>query len=254
MRADVKDIRQEVNELKVSVNFANANYDDMKKKHTNMETELKAVYHQIKGLNQNLNNGIEALESKIEYLGNHSRRNNIKVIGVEEKADEKTWDDTEKVAKKVIKEKLGIEGDIMIERAHRVGEKLNHAPSRHADSNSNPSGSYGKQHRPMIAKFKSWKEKEKVVRVARKKKPKGIPFMNDLARRTLDRRAEKIPQMLEHRKNGKTAFMIMDKLIVYDQKPPDNGRTSGRTYGHNYENDFGFDANSCNVTYPNSNH
>ena len=64
MRVDVKDIRQEVNELKVSVNFANPNYDDMRKKHTNMETEIKAVYHQIKGLNQNLNNGIEALESK----------------------------------------------------------------------------------------------------------------------------------------------------------------------------------------------
>ena len=28
--------------------------------------------------------------------------------------------------------------------------------------------------------------------------------------------------MFEHRKDGKTAFMIMDKLIVYDQKPPDN--------------------------------
>ena len=64
MRADVKDIRQEVNELKVSVNFANANYDDMKKKHTNMETEIKAAYHQIKSLNQNLNNGIEALDPR----------------------------------------------------------------------------------------------------------------------------------------------------------------------------------------------
>ena len=74
--------------------------------------------------------------------------------------------------------------------------------------------------------------------------------MNDLVRITLDRRAEQIPQMLEHRKNGKTAFMIMDKLIVYDQKPPDNGRSSGRTYGHNDENDFHFDANSGNVTYP----
>ena len=38
----------------------------------------------------------------------------------------------------------------MTERAHRVGEKLNHASSHHVDSNSNPSGSYGKQHRPII--------------------------------------------------------------------------------------------------------
>ena len=73
----------------------------------------------------------------------------------------------------------------MIERAHRVGKKLNHAPSCHVDSNLNSSGSYGKQHRPIIAKFKFWKEKENVVGVASKNKPKGIQFMNDLARRTL---------------------------------------------------------------------
>ena len=41
-------------------------------------------------------------------------------------------------------------------------------------------------------------------------------------RRTLDRRAEKIPEMLEHRRNGKIAFMLMDKLIVYDK--PDTDR------------------------------
>ena len=35
------------------------------------------------------------------------------------------------------------------------------------------------------------------------------------------------PQMLERRKTGKTAFMIMDKLIVDDQKLPDNGRSFG---------------------------
>ena len=51
-------------------------------------------------------------------------------------------------------------------------------------------------------------------------------------------------QMLEHRKSGKTAFMIMDKLTLNDQKPPDNGRSFGRSSGHNDENDFGFGANN----------
>ena len=46
-----------------------------------------------------LNEGLEALESKNKYLENHSRRDNIKIIGLEEKADEKTWDDTEQVVK-----------------------------------------------------------------------------------------------------------------------------------------------------------
>ena len=50
-----------------------------------------------------------------------------------------------------------------------------------------------------------------------------MQFLSDLARRTLDRRAEKIPEMLKHKRNGKIAFMLMDKLIVYD-KPPDTDR------------------------------
>ena len=53
--------------------------------------------------------GLEALESKNEYQENHSRRDDIKIIGLEEKADEKTWDDTEQVVKKAINEQLGIE-------------------------------------------------------------------------------------------------------------------------------------------------
>ena len=104
----------------------------MKKKHTSMETEIRAVYHQIKGLNQNLNNCLEALESRIEYIENHSRGNNIKITGAEEKADKKTWDNTEKVAKESSKKSLEErekEGEIVIERAHRVGEYLNHAPA-----------------------------------------------------------------------------------------------------------------------------
>ena len=64
---------------------------------------------------------------------------------------------------------------------------------------------------------------EKVLKEARKKKQKGVQFLSDLARRTLDGKTEKIPEMLEHRRNGKIAFMLMDKLIVYD-KPPDTDR------------------------------
>ena len=57
---------------------------------------------------------------------------------------------------------------------------------------------------------------EKVLKKARKR----VQFLSDLARRTLDCRAEKIPEMLEHKRN---AFMLMDKLIVHD-KPSDTDR------------------------------
>ena len=74
-----------------------------------------------------------------------------------------------------------------------------------------------------MAKIKSWKVKDTIMKAARKKKPKDTRFMDDFAKRTLERRASKIPEMLEGRKAGKTAFLIMDKLVVYD-RPPDPDR------------------------------
>ena len=42
------------------------------------------------------------------------------------------------------------------------------------------------------------------------------------AKRTLEKRADRIPEMLNARKQGKTAFFIMDKLIIKDRgRPPD---------------------------------
>ena len=64
--------------------------------------------------------------------------------------------------------------------------------------------------------------KENILKTARKRKPKGIQCMGDFAKRTLDRRASMIPDMLEARKQGKVAFLVMDQLITYDKKvrPP----------------------------------
>ena len=39
--------------------------------------------------------------------------------------------------------------------------------------------------------------------------------------------------MLEHRRNGKTAFMIMDKLVVYD-RPPDRSNSRKRSKAKTY--------------------
>ena len=52
----------------------------MKKVHI----EINVVYHQIDILSNNMEREIEKLEDKHDYIENHSHRNNIKVMGVEE--------------------------------------------------------------------------------------------------------------------------------------------------------------------------
>ena len=158
---------------------------------------MREVYRRVEGMNNNLNDGLEDLEWKHEYLEKHSRRNNIKITEVVEDNDEKTWDDTEATVKKLIKEKFGIKEDVKIEGAHRVGKSLKkRATCRHLGSASKPTC------RPIIAKFQLWKVKENVLKQARRKRPKIVQFLsahlNERPREFLKcwKRAEMVKQPL----------------------------------------------------------
>ena len=127
----------------------------------------------------------------MEYLENQSRRNNIKIFGVTEEENEKTWEDKEVIVKTLIRNKLGIEQHIEIERAHRLAcddrgedETHSHRNVRFVESASLKKNS---QPRPIVAKIKLWKVKDTIMKAARKKKPKDTRFMDDFAKRTLER-------------------------------------------------------------------
>ena len=139
----------------------------------------------------------------------------------EDKDKEKTWDDTEIIVKDLTKKKLNYEDEIEIERAHRVGKK--HRRGRQYESGKTPP-------RPIVVKISDWKVKEAVLREARKIKPEGVMFYNDLAKRTLNRRTEQVPEMVKYRKQGLQAYFIWDRLIVKDKdgklirpRPRDDG-------------------------------
>ena len=229
MRSEIRSLRSEVDELKESVKFTSAKYEELKEKsqkvESKLEVDMRAVYRQIEGLSENLRQGLEVIEDKNEYLENQSRRNNIRILGVEETEDEKSWDDTEKVVKDLLKKKLNILGEVYIERAHRVGKKTK--AGRHL---GNASQSREQKPRPIIAKISSWKVKENILREARRKRPEDIMFLHDLSKRTLERRQELIPEMLEARKQGKIAYMVMDKLIIHDRKKPDDDNSDDEVF------------------------
>ena len=66
-----------------------------------IETNMEDTY--------DLERRCDDMENKYEYLENMSRRNNIKIPGLhKDKLKEKSWDDTEKLVKGVIKEKLKV--------------------------------------------------------------------------------------------------------------------------------------------------
>ena len=60
-------------------------------------------------------------------------------------------------------------------------------------------------------------------------------FLNDFLKKTLEHCAEKIPDMLNARRGGKIANMIIDKLIIHDRheqgksnpgRPPDDANAT----------------------------
>eukprot|EP00112_Aurelia_sp_Birch-Aquarium-sp1_P024466 Seg776.4 transcript_id=Seg776.4/GoldUCD/mRNA.D3Y31 product="LINE-1 type transposase domain-containing protein 1" pseudo=true protein_id=Seg776.4/GoldUCD/D3Y31 len=162
-----------------------------------------------------INDHADQVESQLEYLENQSRRSNVRIAGISEDKDtEKSWDDTEKVVKKIVKEKLNITEDLEIERCHRVNRR--NKSYRKPNQEDQP--------RPIVAKFSKWKDKERVLGMATQLRPEGVRFLADLSRRTLDKREAQVPMLLDAREKGKVAYFVLDKL----DKPFNQSRPPSR--------------------------
>ena len=107
--------------------------------------------------------------------------------------------------KKILKEKLNLDEERDIERAHRVGRRAN--------------ATTGSVRRPrtIVCRLRDWKQKELIIRSARRIKPPGIFVNEDLAQETLDKREEQRPKFEEARRNGKIAYFVLDRLVIKDR-------------------------------------
>ena len=206
IRDEVRSVRKDFDELRGSLEFSQSQLKDTEDKVMNHDCKVGIAKLSVKEQGE----WLDYVEEQVEYIGNQSRRHNIKIMEIEEdKEMEQSWDDTEKIVSDVICKKLRIQETLHIERAHRVGKQMSDS---HDGSKNRP--------RPIIAKFTYWKQKEKALRAARELKPEGVQFYADFAKRTLQRRASQIPKLLVERKKGKVAYFVMDQLIVKD-KPAD---------------------------------
>ena len=114
-----------------------------------------------------------------------------------------TWEVLEAKVKAVIKEKLQI--DVDIERAHRVERRK---PSKRQNTN---------QPRTIVCRLRVWKQREAVVRKARKVKPEGLYVSEDLAPETLLKREAQIPKLKAAKESGKIAYFILDRLVIREK-------------------------------------
>ena len=191
MRLD--EVVKSVQSIKTSLGFTQKNMEELKP----VQAELIKTNKEIERLNSNLS----SQSLSLEYMENQSRRNNIRVNGILESSRE-TWEEAEVKVKDAVKTKLGI--DIDIERAHRVERK-------------HRQGKESNQPRTIVCKLRDWKQREQVLRKARKEKPSGIHISEDLALATLKKREPLIPKLKAAKEAGKVAYFVLDRLVIRDK-------------------------------------
>ena len=121
-----------------------------------IETSQEITDEKFKGKNEKLKNDKqqhsneidelwqenEYLREKLRDIGDRSRRDNLRIDGLQEVENE-TWEQTKKILRSMIQEKLEIEY-VNVERAHRVGNTSNPSP------------------RTEVATFSSFKRKQNI--------------------------------------------------------------------------------------------
>ena len=167
---------EDTREFKESLEFSQKDIDELKPCTAilaDTETDIDDIYDHM---------------DKLEYLENQSYRNNIRVDGILEEENE-SWDTTEEKSKQVFKDKLNLADAPDIKRTHRVGRARTVTGSRRCP-------------RTIVCRIRDWKQKELILRSARRIKPEGIYVNEDLAQETLDKCEDQRPKLEETKRNG----------------------------------------------------
>ena len=195
-------LTQEIRDNNIKLNDLNKETDDFK---LSIETSQEITDEKFKEIKKKLNNDkqqhgneIDELWQENEYrreklrdIEDRCRRDNLGIDGLQEVENE-TWEQTEKILKDMIQEKLEIQ-DVNIERAHRVGSTSNTSP------------------RTVVAKFSSFKGKQLALSAAKKLKGQNN---EDFSKETMDIRKEKWKSVKSLRSQGKYAILVYDKIVV----------------------------------------
>ena len=135
---------KDVSELKESLEFSQKDIDELKScatKLSDVEADIEDIY-----------DSIDYRMDKLEYLENQSRRNNFRVDGILEEENE-SWNTTEDKVKQVLRDKLNLTEAPNIERTYRVGKFA---------------AGLRRRPRTIVCRLRDWKQKELIIRSARR--------------------------------------------------------------------------------------
>ena len=149
---------------------------------------------------------LEFVEKRLVELEDRSRRCNLRIDGVKEICNE-TREKCEEHLETLFTEKLGIEENIIIERARRT-------KSSREGRRSKP--------RTIFCKFHNYKDKIKVLQNARKLKGTNISINKDFSQETLEYRKQFWIEVKQLRSEGKIAYLNYRTIVCRDRNDSNN--------------------------------
>ncbi|XP_065685038.1 uncharacterized protein LOC136097048 [Hydra vulgaris] len=179
-------LKKELSEVQKAVEFISKSYDKI----IIELTELKKPESKKSPDKSNIENGTNNIKEKIAELEDRSRRNNLRFIGIKDKANE-TWEESEQKIKDFLITKLNIREKILIDRAHRVGKENG-------------------KNRSIIVRFQNYKDKALVLNkyTTMKLWNERLYVNEDLSDFTMDLRRKLFKEAKELRAKGFETILL----------------------------------------------
>ena len=183
-----------ISDLTTSLEYTQAELQDMKRE----AVYLKKSNSDNQSIIQDNDRRTADLEQRLNYQEDYSRRNNLRISGLEEPQHNETWEQTSARVSELLLNKLQLP-NMNLERAHRVGPV----------STSRP--------RTVVVRFERFGDREAVLRNARKLRGTGIFINEDLCAASQAKKQSQFPLMKEARSQGKIAYFKYTRLIIKDR-------------------------------------
>ncbi len=195
----LRKLEKQNDQLRGSLEYTQKEVDTLKSDNEKLKEELCDLKKDVmkkSGIAEKMNE----IQDRLNYQEDYSRRNNIRLDGIEERPNE-SWEETQEKVQRLLRDKLKL-GSATLERAHRVGPRP---------------GSGSTRPRTVVARFACFGDRQQAMKNSFKLKNTNIFLNEDLCESSVLLRKAQLPALKKAKAEGKIAFFRHTKLIIRDR-------------------------------------
>ena len=196
-----------------SLEFTQQEVDILKGENKVLKDEVRDLKTEL-NKNNSSDESLRKIQNRLDYQEDYSRRNNLRIDGLDEKNNE-TWEETEEKVQRLLRDTLGM-GAVALERAHRVGPSSRPGAARP---------------RAIVARFCSFPDRQRALRNSAKLRNTNIYLNEDLCESSVQARKAQLPALKKAKADGKIAFFSHTRLIIRDRGSRTDGGSTAAAVG-----------------------